>query len=87
VNLAPEESRTAPLLVEELERLGIPLAPQAKAAAAKERQRLERLQSVQLENRQKLWRWLIVAALVVLVMETWLAGRLTRRPAVVAAET
>lgn len=87
VNLAPEESRTAPLLVEELERLGMPLAPQAKVAAAKERQRLERLQSVQLENRQKLWRWLIVAALMVLVMETWLAGRLTRRPAVVAAET
>lgn len=87
VNVAPEESRTGPLLMEELERLGLPLAPQASAAPAKERQRLERLQSAQLESRQKLWRWLIVAALVVLVSETWLAGRLTRRPAVAVAET
>ena len=32
----------------------------------------------QLESRQKLWRWLIVAALVLLVAETWLAGRLSK---------
>jgi hypothetical protein len=32
-----------------------------------------------LEQRQKLWRWLIVAALAVLILETWLAGWLTRR--------
>ncbi len=87
VNVAPEESQTGPLLMEELERLGLPVAPQASVAPAKERQRLERLQSAQLEGRQKLWRWLIVAALVVLVSETWLAGRLTRRPAVAVAET
>jgi hypothetical protein len=35
-------------------------------------------QAAELENRQKLWRWLVVAALVVLLLETLLAGRLTR---------
>ena len=38
-----------------------------------ERQR--QLRDIELENRQKLWRWLIVAALCVIGLETWLAGR------------
>ncbi len=82
VNVPPEESRTAPLPPEELERLNVPLQPQETVSPKQVQQRKEHLQAVQLENRQKLWRWLIVAALMVLVVETWLAGRLTRRPAV-----
>jgi hypothetical protein len=79
VNLDPGESRTAPLPFEELERLRLPLkVPNPELVKQAERKRL-RLQAVELEQRQKLWRWLIVAALVVLVMETWLAGWLTRR--------
>jgi len=39
------------------------------------------LQAIELEQRQKLWRWLIVAALMVLVGETLLAGWLSRRSA------
>ena len=31
--------------------------------------------NIELENRQKLWRWLILAAIGVLIVETWLAGR------------
>ena len=31
--------------------------------------------NAELENRQKLWRWLILAAIVVLIVETVLAGR------------
>ncbi len=84
VNLAAEESKTAPLAIETLERLGVPLRIQAtqtekqvqRAAAAR-----QHVVATELENRQKLWRWLLVAALVVLMMETWLAGRLTRRSA------
>jgi hypothetical protein len=82
VNLAAEESRTAPLPIETLERLGVPLnldvaqTPRQIQRAATARQQVI---ATELENRQKLWRWLIVAALVVLMMETWLAGRLTRR--------
>ena len=37
-----------------------------------------RLEAAELEGRQKLWRPLILAALGVLVVETWLAGRLDR---------
>jgi hypothetical protein len=87
VNLAPEESRTAPLHLEELERLGVPIREVPTASPKELQRRKEHLQASQLENRQKLWRWLIVAALVVLVLETWLAGRVTRRPLVVSAET
>ena len=79
VNLDPAESRTAPLPVEELERLRLPLkGPNPELVKQQEKQRL-RLQAAELEQRQKLWRWLIVAALVVLLLETWLAGWLTRR--------
>jgi hypothetical protein len=35
---------------------------------------------VQLESRQKFWQWLIVAALGLVVAETWLAGRATKLP-------
>ena len=79
VNLDAGESRTAPLALEELERLRLPLkAPSPELAKQEEKKRL-RLQAAELEQQQKLWRWLIVAALVVLVLETWLAGWLTRR--------
>jgi anti-sigma-K factor RskA len=67
------------MTLEELERLRLPLqTSEVKAAKADEEKKLN-LQATELEQRQKLWRWLLVAALVVLVMETWLAGWLTRR--------
>ncbi|HUL51015.1 MAG TPA: BatA domain-containing protein [Candidatus Nitrosotalea sp.] len=80
VNLDASESRTAPLPTEELERLGVPLKMR-EIEIAKELAQKRRLHEAELENQQKLWRWLIVAALVVLLTETWLAGWLTR-PAV-----
>jgi hypothetical protein len=84
INLDASESRTAPLPVEEFMRLGVPMKAHevevAKLAAQK-----RRLHNAELENQQKLWRWLIVAALVVLLMETCLAGWLTRRATTQAA--
>ena len=85
VNLDPGESRTAPLAVEELERLRLPIrSPDQQLVKEDEKKRLK-LQAADLEQRQKLWRWLIVAALAVLLLETWLAGWLTRRNRVAAA--
>ncbi|MEX0641165.1 MAG: hypothetical protein WD468_00610, partial [Pirellulales bacterium] len=78
VNLDPAESRTNSLAVETLEQLGCRLV--SRAAVAENRERDEQLRDVQLESRQKLWQWLVVAALGVLVAETWLAGRVTRQP-------
>lgn len=78
VNLDAAESKTALLPVEELARLNIPLKPR-EIELTKQIEQKRRLHNAELENQQKLWRWLIVAALVVLLMETWLAGWLTRR--------
>jgi hypothetical protein len=82
VNLDPSESRTTPIPGDELEKLGAPV----KAVVAKESssrsasaQRKAYLHNAELENRQKLWRWLILATLLVLLVETWLAGRTGRR--------
>jgi hypothetical protein len=82
VNLAPEESKTAPLSLDEFERLGVPVKqPPSVAAERVEQQRQQQLHVAELEARQKLWRHLLVLALVVLMAETWLAGWLTRRAA------
>ena len=78
VNLEAAESRTAPLAVDELERLGAPLARQAPTAT-RDAERKVQLQSAELESRQQLWRWILVATITVLLFETWLAGRTARR--------
>jgi hypothetical protein len=41
--------------------------------------RQARLKNAELENRQKLWRYIILGSLAVLFIETWLSGRTTRR--------
>jgi len=87
VNLESAESKTAPLSIDELERLGLPVKSVTAQAARLSEQKRHRLQAVELENQQKLWRWLIVAALVVLIVETWLAGWLTRRATMPAGAT
>ncbi len=78
VNLEAAESRTAPLPVEDLERLGAPVQRPVLAGSPSAKRKIE-LQNAELESRQKLWRWFLVATLVVLLTETWLAGRTARR--------
>jgi hypothetical protein len=77
VNLDPQESRTEAVGAEALEQLGARLVH--SSSLAKNHQREEYLRDVALENRQKLWQWLVVGALGLLIAETWLAGR-GRRP-------
>ena len=77
MNLSPEESRTAALAVEELERFGVRLG--GKKASAELTERKRQLETAELESRQKLWRWLIAAVLGLLAAETFLAGRLARK--------
>lgn len=81
VNLAPEESRTEPMPVEDLENLGVPLGRLQARVSGWSAEARESLHAAELENRQKLWRWLMVAALAFLILESWLAGRLSRVPA------
>ncbi len=81
VNLPVQESRTAPMSLDDFEQLGIPL--QSSSGIRPERtQQVKRHSSlIEMESEQKLWRWLLVILLAVLIFETWLAGWLTR-PAV-----
>ena len=78
VNFDPAEGRTSPLPLDELERQGAPVHA-GDVTNAHEAQRAAALASVEIENRQKLWRWFIVATLVMLLMETGLAGWTARR--------
>jgi hypothetical protein len=82
VNLAPEESRTAVLGMERFE--GVPIKVQTAATPEQIARREAQMKAAELESRQKLWRWLIVATLVVLVAETWVAARASRRAPVPA---
>jgi hypothetical protein len=84
VNVHPDESRTAPLSVEDLERWGAKVGKRESAEEIAARDR--RLKSAELENRQRLWRWLILGVVGLLAVETALAGRLARRTAAAPAE-
>lgn len=77
VNLSPSEGNTTPFDPEVVfSEIGIPLTsgePQIDPNLSSEN-RL-RVESEQKEEKQKLWKWLILAALIFLLLETWLAGR------------
>ena len=79
VNLSLDESRTAPSSPDELARLGVPLQTGTEVPVARTQERQRHLQQAELENRQKLWRWLIVFVLAVTFGEIILGGWLSRR--------
>ncbi len=73
INLDPLESKTAALEDVTLQKWGCRLASQTPKPF--NHAELRQMYNLELENRQKLWRWLILAAIGVLIVETWLAGR------------
>lgn len=77
VNLSATESNTAPLELEQLDQLGV--RTKAILTKAERLARIRQQRDTELESRQKIWRWLIVAVLGVLVIETTLAGRAARQ--------
>lgn len=86
INLPPDESRIDPVdPVVALGEFGIPVETDVVSArvigageeALSETQR-RRIESTEKEQNQKLWKWLLVAVLAILVIETWLAGRRRR---------
>lgn len=79
VNLADAESDTAPLELDRLEQFGISLG--MAATHSEELAELRQLQDRELENHQKVWKWLVVAVLALLAVETFLAARRSHVPA------
>lgn len=81
-NLPPEESKLDPLSDELLIAAGVPiktsLAEESQVnSEAEKRQLLNR----ELESKQQLWKWILVAALFVLILESLIAGmKQHRRP-------
>jgi hypothetical protein len=87
VNLPLDESRTAPMPPDELVRLGVPLQTPSQIPAAKALEVKLHLQRAELENRQKLWRWLIAGVLAVMFGELILSGWLARREKITEVTT
>jgi len=87
VNIDPAESRPGRMSLEDLEKLGAPVQATPLPTEVQLAARQERLKSGELENRQKLWRYVVLAALAVLFAETWLSGRTTRRILLQGAST
>lgn len=90
VNLSEAESRTEALGDDALERFDVVLGKAESTAQTLANQR--QLRDLELENRQKLWQWLLLAALALIGLETWWGAHLSRRresagqPAAVATE-
>ncbi|MFM8475527.1 MAG: BatA domain-containing protein [Planctomycetaceae bacterium] len=82
VTVSAAESRTEPLPAGQLQALGLPaeLAEiRGGAAPRNDAQNATQQDSAELESRQKLWRWFILAGLCCLVLESSLAAFLERR--------
>lgn len=78
VNLDPSEGRTFAFdPAVDFAALGIPLLDASAPVVGPELSGSEkiRVEAEQKEETQKLWKWLIFVALLVLIFETWLAGR------------
>lgn len=78
VNLADGESDTAPLELDRLEQFGVPLG--MTATHSEQLAELRQLQDRELENHQKVWKWLVVSVLILLAVETFLAARRSHVP-------
>ncbi len=74
VNLAAAESDTAPLSSADFEPYGVNVPGVTRPAKTPAATR--KLRDAELEGRQSLWRWLILAAIAILLLETVLAGRM-----------
>lgn len=78
VNLAPEESRLTPIEPGRLAALGVPLQRTDHFDAKDIAQNPAAVQAAELESQQKVWRWLLLGALLVLLIETLIAARISR---------
>jgi hypothetical protein len=78
INLPAKESRTDALPIESLEELGVTTKPSSDVVSERTEQAAVHRGFAEMESQQKIWRWVIVAALMALLIEIWLGGWLTK---------
>ncbi len=81
VNLHPAESDTAPILEETLLGLGIPIRqpPASTSVNPIVEETKRKLEAAEMENSQKFWRWIVLAALIIATLETGCSALLSRQ--------
>ena len=88
VNLSASESDLEPVPIERLQALGIRVGK--SPSAEQELLQTQRLQDMEIESRQKFWKWLIASALGLIILETayaaWKQRRTTLQPLGVNAQ-
>jgi hypothetical protein len=79
VNIPLQESQTSPLALDELEQLGVSFNNNLPSVDSGQRKQTKQLSTfIEMENNQKIWRWVFAAIFAVLILETLLAGWSTR---------
>ena len=76
VNLIPDETETSPMDLDELEQLGVPVVLRSESDSEEQTRERAHVLAIEQEARQKLWKWLLAFAVVILFAETIYAGRL-----------
>lgn len=81
LELPAEESRTDPLPLDTFEQLGVPLKSDKVAAPTKSASARATIDAaaIEIESRQKLWRWILIAAAALLAIESLSGMALSRR--------
>lgn len=80
-NVAASESRTEALPTGQLQALGIGVTAEGTGDTVLDAAEVSKLKTSELENRQKLWRWMLLAGLACLLLESIWANVLERRQA------
>ena len=80
VNIAADESRTAPLTIEQLESFGLKLKSRETPIDPQQRRdRQRQLQLLELEQSQKLWQYILIGVVLILFAETFLGSLLVSK--------
>ena len=77
VNIDPSESQIDLMPVDQLSALGVQLGTHNTSEEEIEQQR--QLLDFELENRQKIWKWLVLGAIGLIIAESFLAGKTDRK--------
>jgi hypothetical protein len=72
--------------IEDIERLGVSLEQPSSVPTARIKHAAHHSNFAELEGEQKLWRWVLIALLAASLIETWLAGWMTRSSAAAGRE-